>query len=258
MALVLYGYRLWPGIALGAFLVNLSAGAPVLVACGMALGNTLEALLGTVLLTCVVGLRPSLDRLRDVLGLIVLGAGLSTLVSATIGVTSGWLGGSIPAATYGEAWRTWWLGDALGDLVVAPLLFVWSGRGRVSLPRGWIAEASVLLVAVGALRLVVFDSLTSTLPLPRYLVFPALIWVALRLGPHGSVTALTLVSASAIWGTARGFGPFAGQTLHDSLFILQTFMSLVAVTSLILAAVIAARRQTEVAARTVRSHPVQY
>src|SRR5215470_10750672 len=137
-ALVLHGYRLWPGIALGAFLINLSVGAPVLVAGGMALGNTLEALLGAVLLERVVGLRPSLERLQDVLGLIVLAAGLSTLVSATIGVTSGWLGGIIPTAMYGTAWLTWCLGDALGALVVAPLLFVWSRRGRSALTRRWI------------------------------------------------------------------------------------------------------------------------
>src|SRR5262249_31991675 len=103
VALVLYGHRLWPGIALGAFLVNLLAGAPVLVAGGMALGNTLEALLGAVLLTRVVGFRPALDRLRDVLGLVGLGAGLSALVSATIGVTAGWLGGEVPTGTTGSA-----------------------------------------------------------------------------------------------------------------------------------------------------------
>src|SRR5215470_6354333 len=147
-ALVLYGYRLWPGIAVGAFLVNFFAGAPVLAAGGMALGNTLEAVLGTVLLTRVVGFRPALDRLQDVLGLVVLAAGVSTLVSATIGVTSGWLVGVIPAALYRQTWHTWWLGNALGDLVVAPLLFVWSGRGRAALPWRWIAEALVLLGAL--------------------------------------------------------------------------------------------------------------
>src|SRR6058998_3106592 len=96
-ALTLGGARLWPGIALGAFLVNVGAGAPVPVACGMAMGNTLEALVGSVLLVRVVGFRPALDRLRDVVGLVVLAAGLSTLVSATVGVTSGWLGGVIPS-----------------------------------------------------------------------------------------------------------------------------------------------------------------
>ena len=95
-ALLLYGAHLWPGIALGAVLVNVSVGVPVLAACCMALGNTLEALIGTVLLGRVAGFRPSLDRLQDVLGLVVLAAGLSTLVSDTLGVTSGWLGGIIP------------------------------------------------------------------------------------------------------------------------------------------------------------------
>jgi PAS domain S-box-containing protein len=244
VALVLYGTHLWPGIAGGAFLVNWLAGAPVLVACGMALGNTLEALIATVLLTRVVGFRPSLDRLRDVLGVIVLVAGLSTLVSATLGVTSGWLGGVIPAATYGKAWRTWWLGDALGTLVVAPLLFVWSGRGARS-PYG-TAEALVLLVAVGTLSLAVFGNLLDpTLIHFPYLVFPPLIWAAVRLGPQGAVTATALVAASAIWGTLQGCGPFVGPTLHEGLFLLQAFMSVVAGTMLVLAAVVAERQQTE-------------
>jgi len=175
MALVVGGYCLWPGIALGALLVNLSAGAPVLVACGMALGNTLEALLGAVLLKRVVGFRLSLDRLQDVVGLVVLTA-LSTLVSATIGVTSGWLGGVIAAAAFEKAWRTWWLGDVLGDLVVAPLFFVWIGYGGITLPRRWIAEAVATLVAVGAVTLAVFSgALAQTLQFPRYLIFPPLL-----------------------------------------------------------------------------------
>lgn len=253
VALVLYGYRLWPGIALGAFLVNLSAGAPVPVACGMAVGNTLEALVGTVLLTRVVRFHPALDRLQDVLSLVVLAAGLSTLISATIGVTSGWLGGIIPAATYGKAWYTWWLGDALGDLVVAPLLFGWIGRSHVSLLRNWSAEAIVLLVAIGALSLVVFGGvLAPTLTAFPYIVFPALIWVAVRLEPQRSVTATALMAASAIWGTAQGFGPFAGPTLHESLFLLQAFTSVVAITILVLAAVVAERRQADTAAHEQR------
>src|SRR5713101_6091918 len=155
-ALLLGGYRLWPGIAFGAFLVNVSAGAPVLVACGMAVGNTLEALVGSALLMRVVGFRPALDRLRDVVGLVVLAAGLSTLVSATIGVTSGWLGGVIPSATSWKAWWTWWLGDAMGDLVVAPLLLIWSGRVHIRPSARWVAEFGALLASVSALSLLVF------------------------------------------------------------------------------------------------------
>jgi PAS domain S-box-containing protein len=250
--LILYGSCLWPGIALGAFLVNLFAGAPVLVAGGMALGNTLEAVLGTVLLTRVVGFRPSLDRLQDVLGLVVLAAGGSTLVSATIGVTSGWLGGVITTAMYGKAWRTWWLGDALGALVVAPLLCVWWGRGGGALSRRWLAEAVVLLGAVGTVSFAVFDLINPTWLLPPYLIFPVLIGVALRLGPPGAVTALALVSTGALWGTIQGVGPFEGPTLHERLFAIQAFMSVVTVTILLLAAVLAERRQTEAEAHEQR------
>jgi PAS domain S-box-containing protein len=246
VALVLYGPHLWPSVALSAFFVNWWAGAPVLVAGGMALGNTLEALLGSVLLTRVVRFRPALDRLRDVLGLLVLAAGLSPLVSATLGVTSGWLGGVIPAATYGQAWRTWWLGDALGALVVAPLLFVWSGHGRGALPRRRLPEALLLLVTVGVLSLAVFGDLLDPIhPHFPYLVFPPLIWAALRLGPHGAVTTTALVAASAIWGTVQGEGPFARGTLQESLVGLQAFMSVVAVTMLVFAAVVAERQRAE-------------
>ena len=250
-ALVLYGARLWPGIAVGAFVVNWSAGAPLLVACGMALGNTLEALIGMVLLTRVVGLRPALDRLRDVLGLIVLASGLSTLIGATLGVTSGWMGGIIPTAQYGYAWRTWWLGNAMGALVVAPLFFVWSGRRAQ--PQGGIAEALAVLIVVGALSFAVFGHVFElTLINFSYLVFPPLIWAAVRFGPQGAVTATALVLAIAIWGTAQGFGPFAGETLHKGLFMLQSFMSVVAGTTLVLGAVMAERWQAEAAVHEQR------
>ena len=245
-ALVLYGTHLWPSIAVGAFLVNWSAGAPVLVACGMALGNTLEALIGTVLLTRVVRFRPTLDRLRDVVGLLVWAAGLSTLVSATLGVTSGWLGGGIPAALYAKTWRTWWVGDALGALVVAPFLFVWSGHGRGMLAPRRLPEALLLLGAIGVLSLAIFGPLLDSLLAPfPYLVFPPLIWAALRLGPPGAVTATTLVAASAIGGTVQGWGPFAEATLQESLYGLQAFMGVVAVTMLVLVAVVAERHQAE-------------
>jgi PAS domain S-box-containing protein len=252
VALVLGGCHLWPGITCGAFLVNLWAGAPVPVACGIALGNTLEALVGTLLLQRVVGFSPALGRLRDVLGLVVLAAVLSTLVSATVGVISGWLGGLIPAATFGKAWRTWWLGDAMGDLVVAPLLFVWSGCGCFFRPRLWIAEAVAVCMVAGALSLLVFGGMAPNLIDSPYILFPALIWAAVRLGPQGAITALSLISAIAVWGTVRGFDPFAGHSLHENLLALQAFLSIVAVTTLVLAAVVAERQQADAVAQEQR------
>jgi len=242
-ALVLYGPRLWPGIAVGAFLVNLLVGAPVLVAGGIAVGNTLEALVGAVLLARVVGFRPALARLQDALGLVGLAAGLSTLVSATLGVTSAWLGGLLPPAASGPAWLTWWLGDALGDLVVAPLGFVWSRRGHGALTRRWRLEALGLLGAVGTLSLLVFAVPAPALLVPRYLLFAVLILVALRLGPPGAVTALALRAAIGLWGTTQGWGPFVEPTRHESLVALQTVLSVLAVTNLLVAAAMTERQQ---------------
>jgi PAS domain S-box-containing protein len=245
VALVLGGYRLWPGIALGAYLVNVWAGAPPLVASGMALGNTLEALVGAAFLGRVIRFRPALDRLRDVAGL-VGAAALSTPVSATVGVTTGWLGGVMATDVYGEAWRTWWLGDMNGALVVAALLFTWSARPKTLLSARPFLEGAGLLLTVATLSLLVFTRSVATDSIDfSYLLFPVLVWAALRFGPPGASAATAIVSAVAIWGTAHGGGPFVGNTLHESVLALQAFMSIVAATVLVLAAVVAERKRAE-------------
>jgi PAS domain S-box-containing protein len=245
VALVLWGYRVWPAIALGAFLVNVWAGGPVLVAGGMALGNTLEALLGAVFLRGVIRFRPALDRLRDVAGL-VGAAVLSTVVSATVGVTSGWLGGVIATEVYGEAWRTWWLGDMNGALVVAALLLTWSTRPKtMASSRLFLEGAGLLLTVVGLGVLVFTRPLATDIVDFSYLIFPVLIWAALRFGPPGASAATAIVSSLAIWGTAHGGGPFVEGTFHENVLALQTFMSIVAGTVLVLAAVVAERKRAE-------------
>jgi PAS domain S-box-containing protein len=252
-ALCLFGVHLWPGVALAAFLVNLSTGASPLAALGMATGNTLEAVIGAYLLQRVVGFRGSLDRLRDVIGLFVLAGLLSTLVSATIGVASGWLGGVFSTAKAGGAWWTWWIGDMMGDLVVAPLLFVWREGPPVGISARQRVEAAFLVVATLAVGLMVFSGqVTTTITNAGYLLFPFLIWAALAFGPHGAATAVFGVSLMAIWGTAQGLGPFAGATLNEGLLGLQTFMGVAAVTVLVLAADVSERKRAQAALREAR------
>jgi signal transduction histidine kinase len=247
-ALVSFGYRLWPGVFLGAFVANVMSGAPPLVALGIAAGNTLEAVAGTWMLRRIPEFGPSLDRVTGVLALILFAGGLSTALSATIGVMSLFLGGIVPLAQIGTAWRAWWVGDLIGDLVVAPLLLVWTAMPRVPLPGVRAREAAALIAAVVAVALLVFGGSTASDPRTlgqAYLVFPGLIWATLRFGPHGAVTATFLTSVIAIWGTASGRGPFAQPVLLDSLFALQTFMGVAAATFLVLGASIAERRRAE-------------
>jgi signal transduction histidine kinase len=218
----------------------------------MAAGNTLEAVLGVLLLRRFARARGSLDRVHDVAGFVVLVAGLSTMVSATIGVTSGWLGGVIPAASAGKAWISWWLGDVLGDLVLAPLLFVWIDRPRLALSPWRLVEAGALLGWLMTATLLVFGTAFTpgqAIFLQPYVLFPLLIWAALRFGQHGSVLATFVVAAMAIWRTATGLGPFAMGTLNESLVALQLFMGVVAVTMLFFAAGVTERRRADRRAR---------
>jgi PAS domain S-box-containing protein len=244
-ALLLRGYRLWPGIMIGAAVANVLTGAPIVVALGIASGNTLETLLGAYALRRLPGFRTSLDRLRDVLGLIVLAATLSTMVSATIGVASLYLGDIVSPAQFGDAWRAWWLGDLIGDLLVAPAILVWASAPRVRPPPYRVVEAAVLGVWVIAASLLIFGRPATTgldtFQHP-YLVFPPLVWAALRFEQRGAASTAFVVSLFAVWGTATGHGPFARPELYEGLFALQTFMGVTAATFLVIGASIAERR----------------
>ncbi|HEX2435106.1 MAG TPA: MASE1 domain-containing protein, partial [Solirubrobacterales bacterium] len=184
-ALVLGGRRLWPAIAVGAFAANLTTDVPIYTAAGIAVGNTLEAVVGASLLAWA-RVRPSLDRLRDVFGLAVLAGVVSTTVSATIGVASLSLGDSLSSDAL-STWRLWWLGDLGGALLVTPVLFVavthWPYR---SLP-GRAVEAVAMVAGLVAVGVTVF---TNSTPL-AYLTFPFYIWGALRfLQPGAAVVGL--------------------------------------------------------------------
>ena len=246
-ALLLLGYRAWPGIALGAFLANATADEPLATAAGIAAGNTLEALAGAWLLNRE-GFRRRLERLRDVTALVLLGAAGSTMVSATIGVTSLCLGGVEPWSRFDVLWLVWWLGDAMGALVVCPVLLVWLRRPFVPFPQGRGREAAALLVALLAVSWVAFGGPVAALfpyPALEYAVFPFVIWAALRFGQRGATLVAVLTSAIAIAGTLSGAGPFAYATRHESLVLLQLYAAVLVVTGLFLGAAMAERDQAE-------------
>jgi PAS domain S-box-containing protein len=255
-AVLVFGYRVWPGITLGAFLANATANEPLAAACSIAVGNTLEALVGAWLLRRLLAFRNDLDRLKDTLGLTILAGGLSTTVSATIGVTSLCLWSVQPWSVYGSLWWVWWLGDAMGALVVAPLLLTWVA-GRQPWPPRRRAEALILLAGLVATCWIVFTGRLTTGfgdSSLAYSIFPFVIWAALRFGQQGT-TAVTLVASSlAVWGTVHGLGPFATGPPHERLLLLQVFTAVIAVTGLLLAAALTERRRDE--QRTAVLHAV--
>lgn len=245
--LAIFGARLWPGVAIGALAVNLAVGAPFAAACGMATGNTLEALLAIALLAPGRGLRGSFDRIGDALRFVLLAACVAPLASATIGVASGVLGGVIPMASAGHAWGSWWIGDFMGILVVTPLLVAWAGVARPRFQPWRIAEALVLAAAFVLLARVVFgDTSEAVLGFVRpSTFFPLLIWAALRFGRVGSVTAVAALSGIAILRTTQHVGPFSRDSLNQSLMLVQVFLGIAAITMLVFSAGLADRLQTE-------------
>jgi diguanylate cyclase (GGDEF)-like protein/PAS domain S-box-containing protein len=235
VALLLYGRRLWPGVALGALAVNgLGGDVPITVACGMAVGNTLEAVAGAALLRRV-GFRIQLDRLRDVVMLAGLAAGLSTALSATIGVASLHLGGIVPWGEILGTWRVWWLGDAMGNLILAPAIFTLVAGNR----RGVASRGEAALVALGVLLATAAGFATGANR--PYLVFPVVAWAALRFGQRGAATVTVGVAAFAGALTARNSGPFVDPDTVQSLWLLDGFLAVVALTGQALAAVVAER-----------------
>lgn len=245
-AFLVFGYRVWPAIFLGAFLVNLTTAGTVGTSLGIALGNTLEGVVGAYLVSRFASGREVFDREENILRFAILAGMGSTMVSATIGVTCLVLGGLTAQLSYGPVWSEWWMGDMTGILVVTPALVLWGVR-PVTPWRQRVSEPVILLLMLVLLGLIVFGGLLPPVATnyPLFLCIPFLLWAAFRFTQRQTAMATVLLSGIAVWGTLRGFGPFIRQSPHDSLLLLQAFTGLASVVTLAVAAVVKQRRQVE-------------
>ncbi|HYX68242.1 MAG TPA: MASE1 domain-containing protein [Terriglobales bacterium] len=247
-ALLIFGYRVWPAILLGAFLVNLTTAGSVATSVAIAAGNTLEALLGAYLVNRFANGIKAFERALDTMKFAVLAAVLSTTLAATVGVGSLSLAGFADWARFRSIWTTWWLGDAVGDVLIAPVLILWCTavrmRWTVAKSFEWAALVVGLLMAGQMVFGGLFFSGPSNYPL-EYLCLPFLVWAAFRFSQRETATATLLLAGIALWGTLGGFGPFVRATVNESLLLLQAFMGIVAVMTVALGAVLAERRRAE-------------
>ncbi|MCP3019883.1 MASE1 domain-containing protein [Cupriavidus basilensis] len=239
VALLVLGFAVAPGIAIGSMLANMSVGVPLPVAAVIGLGATAATLTATLLLKRAAQFQITLDRIKDVLAFVILAATVSTAVSALIGATALLAGGLVSVTEYGTAVLKWWLGDMMGVLVVAPpLLSLLSYPSPVRSARQAV-EACGLTIAVFWVSYVIFGAteLAGHSYYPAALaIFPFTIWAALRFDHLGTSLSTLLVSIVAIWGTANGTGPFAAESPVDSLVRWCAFANVVAVTGLLLVA----------------------
>jgi len=245
-AFLLAGYEVWPAILVGAFLVNITTAGSVATSAALAAGNTLEGLLGAYLVSRFARGHRACERARDVFKLAGLAALLSTAVSATAGVVALSLAGFARWTDFGSIWSTWWMGDAVSVLVVAPAVLLWAARPRVRWTRRQALEAVGLLACLAIVGIAVFSGLVpwkdKHYPL-EFLCVPLLLWVAFRFEQREAATVVLLLAGVAIWGTLRGYGPFTRPLFNESLLLLQAFQGVSAVITLVLAAAVAERTE---------------
>ena len=245
-AVLLGGPWVWPGIALASLLVSLSTHTPPVVAAVIAAGNTLAALGGAWLLRRV-GFHNRLERVRDVLVLLAFGVAVSPLISAVVGGAA-LLAWRVPAERALQAGLSWWLGDAMGILLVTPVLLTALAPPFRRVRRERLLEAALLavcLLGAGGLTLSSWSANPLLHPPLAFTLFPFLVWGALRFGPRGAVSATFLGVAIAFWATTHGLAPFALGTVEERLMYLYSYATVSVATSMLLAAVFAERRQAE-------------
>ncbi len=255
-ALLVLGSRIWPGIFLGAFLVNATTSGHIPASLTIAAGNTAEGLLGAYLVQRFSRGRQAFDQPHNIFKYARLVMGFATSTCATIGTVSLCLAGLATWSRFGDIWVTWWLGDSAGALVVSPFLILWSAVPRLSWSRRQYGEACLLVAALGTVGWVVFGNLSllggSNFPL-SFLPFPILAWAAFRFTQREASTAMVILSLIATWGTLRGFGPFGNYSPNEALLLLQGFMAVTSVMILAVAAAVADRRRVEASIRQLNA-----
>jgi len=251
-SLLVFGYRAWPAVLLGAFLVNLTTAGNAATSVAIAAGNTLEAIAGAWLTNRFASGRQAFEHPQDFQKFLLLAGLVATAISPTIGVTSLCLGGFTPWADFGAVWLTWWLGDVGGALIIAPPLILWASDPRPGWTGRQAMELGAMLLSLGLVGEVEFLGYLlpgfSRYPLTFLCIFP-LLWAAFRFGPRETATAGLVLLVIASVGTLRGRGPYSPFSSNESLILLQAFMAVTVVIALRLAAGVAERRRAYEALR---------
>jgi len=248
---LILGKRIWPGVAAGSFLVNITSegaitAASITTSIAISAGNTLEALAGAYLVSRFANGARCFNREQDTFKFAFFAGFVCTTIAATMGATALAIGGFAKWTDYKLIWLAWWLGDAAGVVLVAPLMLLWSVDTRLRWRWAKWSELAILLTSLTAVGQIVFGPFAHLRSYPlEYLCIPFLIWAAFRFGPREAAAATLVLSVIAIHGTLHGFGPFAVAKKSASLLLLQAFMSIVGLMTLALGVMSAERMRAE-------------
>jgi diguanylate cyclase (GGDEF)-like protein len=253
-ALLMWGPRVWPGIVIGSVLVNLAVAMTtagidftalsVLIASSIALGSTVQALALTSAVQRWVGVAQIFESGPATLAFTGLVA-VTCLIASSWGVATLNVAGVVRPEQFLASWQTWWLGDAIGMLVFAPIFLTWRQSLQIGRKRWRLAEVSASFGLLALSTAVVFLAPTQGAASPlTFLPLPCLVWIAFRFRPIGVAIGICLLSVIAIAATANGVGPFGGERSTGSLLALQAFIGLTTGMALTLAAAVTGQRQS--------------
>jgi two-component system NtrC family sensor kinase len=249
IAMLWRGYNIWPGIFVADFIAGISnylegTHHPLIsiAVCSVAsLGAAIEAGLGSRLIRRFIPISTPFSSAQSVLRFVLIVA-ICTGLNATTGVTAICLGGISQWTNYAFLWLTWWTGNAISILVFLPLLLVWQRLPPIRWSRRkWIEALLLLSLLLGTGKLAFLGSFPV-----QYMMLPWLWWAAFRFGQHGATLTIVLVSSLALWGTVNGTSSFLRESLNESLILLQTFMGVVSVSTMLFSALLVERQQAEI------------
>lgn len=247
-ASLLFGYRVWFAVLIGAFLVNVTASGSIVAAIAVAVGNTLEATVGAYLINRFANGKRAFEQARDTFNFATLGGIVATAVGASVGTLGLALAAQAEWSNFARSWLTWWLSHAAGALIIAPALILWAMNPSIRWRPQRATEYVLLLLTSVFLSLAIFaGSLVfraRNYPLELSILL-MVVWAAYRLGPRATATVVVAISSIAVGGTLHGRGPFAGGAPNESLLLLQVFIAVVAITGLTVAALVAERQRAD-------------
>ena len=255
-ALILFGWRLWPGVLIGTFIVGLVRGVAPLLSLAIGFAAAIEAVFGAVVLVRFLDLRPSLDRLRDVIALLLVGGGVGALLGATLGVAAFWFADGLGNQRFAHGLAVWWRADFTRVVAATPLLLLmfrgspaWSVLFANKEFWGVAALlAATLVLAFGGVVNGEFQSLTTHLPLLL------VVWAGGRLGSRGAIVVGYATMVVAILATSHGLSPFFSSDPKTSMSLVLIYCMAIGSTGPVVAAIVS---QHDAAVARSRSETVE-
>ncbi|HKQ88679.1 MAG TPA: MASE1 domain-containing protein, partial [Candidatus Acidoferrales bacterium] len=247
-AILLWGYRAWPAIFLGAMMANATTNGSMSTAILIATGNSLEALVGAAVMNVWSNGPDTFSTPNTVAKFAVICVVLATPISATVGITTLVIAGYAEWANFANIWLTWWLGDMIGALVVTPLVVLCALSDARAFRRTELTKSAAVISLAVAVGFIAFNPLFKQSQHPDTLGFLAvlpLLWAALRRGPRDTAIASFILAGFSIWGTLSAAEPFAPASLNDASLSVLVFLISVSVPSLALSADVAMRKTIE-------------